>query len=172
MKVKAFTIIELLVVILIIVIMVALFLPTLAQSRATAKSLQCQTNLRSIGLAIDQYRGRYNSWPSDMFPTTNLPYGEWGLIQCVSPYLDTDNTKETFLSEGVFVKSPWICPSDKEIGPVKGSSYRYYAYNAYIDYKVRRLFELPHTIVLSDIEPWHKNKPDGKNHFLVDGSIK
>jgi prepilin-type N-terminal cleavage/methylation domain-containing protein/prepilin-type processing-associated H-X9-DG protein len=49
---KAFTLVELLVVIAIIGILAALLLPTLEQSKARARRIQCVGNLREAGLAI------------------------------------------------------------------------------------------------------------------------
>ena len=55
MNKRAFTIIELLVVIAIIAILAALLLPTLAQSKASARRVQCVSSIRQLGLAAQMF---------------------------------------------------------------------------------------------------------------------
>lgn len=54
-KTKAFTLIELLVVISIIALLIALLLPALSQARESARSIQCLSNLRQFGIAVNSY---------------------------------------------------------------------------------------------------------------------
>jgi prepilin-type N-terminal cleavage/methylation domain-containing protein/prepilin-type processing-associated H-X9-DG protein len=51
----AFTLIELLVVIAIIAILAALLLPVLSQSKSSAQSAKCMSNLRQLGIAAELY---------------------------------------------------------------------------------------------------------------------
>jgi prepilin-type N-terminal cleavage/methylation domain-containing protein/prepilin-type processing-associated H-X9-DG protein len=60
---RAFTLIELLVVIAIIAILAALLLPSLARSKATAKSVWCKRNEHQIGVAMRIYVDDSGSFP-------------------------------------------------------------------------------------------------------------
>jgi prepilin-type N-terminal cleavage/methylation domain-containing protein len=55
MKKKAFTLVELLVVISIIAILLAVLMPALSRAREMARTVICQTNLRQLGTAWDAY---------------------------------------------------------------------------------------------------------------------
>ena len=57
-----FTLVELLVVIAIIALLIAILLPSLQKAKAAAQSVVCQTNLKSIGMALQQYAMDHNDY--------------------------------------------------------------------------------------------------------------
>ena len=63
-RTTGFTLIELLVVISIIALLIAILLPALGAARDTARRMQCQSNLRQLGVAFVTYGQDYDSPPN------------------------------------------------------------------------------------------------------------
>src|SRR5438093_3030967 len=59
-KQQGFTLIELLVVIAIIAILAAILFPVFARARENARRASCQSNLKQIGLGMEQYKQDYD----------------------------------------------------------------------------------------------------------------
>src|SRR5215211_5016561 len=77
---KAFTLVELLVVIGIIAVLISILLPALTRARRSAYTLQCSSNMRQLATAMLMYiqdnKGRFPA--AEFFPIQNAyPYG-WG----------------------------------------------------------------------------------------------
>ncbi len=81
---RAFTLIEVLVVVAIVGLLMSLLLPSLSRVRDQAKLVACKSNLHQIGLAIISYA----------HPTGVIPYGP--NVEAMAPYLEgNDGTKAT-----------------------------------------------------------------------------
>jgi prepilin-type N-terminal cleavage/methylation domain-containing protein/prepilin-type processing-associated H-X9-DG protein len=75
---KSFTLIELLVVVAIIAVLVAILLPAIQSARERARTIQCLSNLKSIGTALYMYVGENNgSIPQEYNAWTSWIAGDW-----------------------------------------------------------------------------------------------
>jgi prepilin-type N-terminal cleavage/methylation domain-containing protein/prepilin-type processing-associated H-X9-DG protein len=66
-----FTLVELLVVIAIIGILVGLLLPAVQAAREAARRMQCQNNLKQMGLAMHNYESAHKRFPSALMGSYN-----------------------------------------------------------------------------------------------------
>lgn len=67
MRKRAFTLVELLVVIATIGILVALLLPAVQAAREAARRMQCGNNLKQLALAMQNYESAHKTFPSSYF---------------------------------------------------------------------------------------------------------
>lgn len=121
----AFSLVELLVVIAITGILVALLLPSLAQSRRKAQQLHCVSNLRQLGVGLHMILESYSFYPVFASPTNSSLLGRSWLEQ-----LERDGLDVTSPDPYYYLKGVWRCPSGQSReGQINGQPY--YGYNCY-----------------------------------------
>jgi prepilin-type N-terminal cleavage/methylation domain-containing protein/prepilin-type processing-associated H-X9-DG protein len=84
----AFTLVELLVVIAIIGILVALLLPAIQAAREAARRAQCQSNLKQLTLAANNYHSTNNKFPVGFVPSPGPNIEGWGWAVFLLPYIE------------------------------------------------------------------------------------
>jgi prepilin-type N-terminal cleavage/methylation domain-containing protein/prepilin-type processing-associated H-X9-DG protein len=113
---KAFTLVELLVVVAIIGVLVALLLPAVQAARAAARAASCKNNLRQIGLGVlqfcDTHKGQFPEWYHAKHQDGDAE-GIHSWIYTIAPYMES-------------VDEIRLCPDDfllYERRYMKGTSY-------------------------------------------------
>jgi prepilin-type N-terminal cleavage/methylation domain-containing protein/prepilin-type processing-associated H-X9-DG protein len=101
---RAFTLVELLVVIGIIAVLIAILLPTLSKAREQSKRAVCLANLRTIGQAMITYANDHR----DRLPNSN-PANNWGTNTAAVDYVLC-----VFANKYVRQPATFHCPSDED----------------------------------------------------------
>lgn len=136
-RLRAFTLIEVLVVIAILGALIALLLPAVQKLREAANQVTCRNNLKQIGLALHHYHDARQCFPSGYLftpPDTGprSPFGVntspgWGWGSLLLSYLDQEPLSRAIewgvgLEDGRFdpVRTAplkvFVCPSDRFTG--------------------------------------------------------
>jgi prepilin-type processing-associated H-X9-DG protein len=102
---RAFTLVELLVVIGIVTVLIAVLLPVLGRAREQANRVKCGANLRSIGQALTMYTQQYHYYPGMMVQAIDGATGEGAAAAVWVPRL------RPFLGGE---KGAFLCPSRDE----------------------------------------------------------
>jgi type II secretory pathway pseudopilin PulG len=149
-KRHAFTLIDLLVVIAIIAILIGLLLPAVQKVREAAARVQCQNNLKQIGLACHNYQDVYQLLPRGGVASWDQNGNTWSFLALILPFVEQNNLfrqanipTDPISAHPVEVATQlkvYLCPSDPmsnngpsttdtSIGPGPATAYGYSNYN-------------------------------------------
>jgi prepilin-type processing-associated H-X9-DG protein len=108
---RAFTLIELFVVVSVVFILSGLLLPGMARAKGSGRNIRCQTNLRQVGVALNIYTSDFAAYPiGGPFPFTtnavliqgwwlaavkNNVRDNWDVLYCPKSGIYTYNTSGT-----------------------------------------------------------------------------
>jgi prepilin-type N-terminal cleavage/methylation domain-containing protein/prepilin-type processing-associated H-X9-DG protein len=110
-SIKAFTLVELLVVISIIALLMSILLPALSRARGQAKAVGCLNNLRQLGFAFLCYGGDYDDYTMPLYEPSTDTYW-WG--QKLPDGIDhTKGFVWPYLKSELKEKSVYECPAQR-----------------------------------------------------------
>jgi prepilin-type N-terminal cleavage/methylation domain-containing protein/prepilin-type processing-associated H-X9-DG protein len=123
---RAFTLVEVLVVIAIIGVLVSLLLPAVQSSREASRRLQCMNNLKQVGVALQNYESTHRVFPSgyvSQYDSSGNDTGPgWGWASKILPEMEEASIQNVIHFElpiehannGVRVASipSYLCPSE------------------------------------------------------------
>jgi prepilin-type N-terminal cleavage/methylation domain-containing protein len=98
----AFTLVELLVVIAIIGILVALLLPAVQAAREAARRAKCQSNMKNIAIALQNYHSAKNRFPKG-FVSSPERVESWAWSTFLLPYLEEQSVYDRLSPSESFV---------------------------------------------------------------------
>ena len=142
-RASAFTLIELLVVIAIIAILAAILFPVFARARENARRSSCQSNLKQIGLGMEQYKNDYDqNFPPVVIPFSGSPQNSWPTL--IEPYIKSSQVYTCpSATEGAMTPDPQL------VNPSNGGRSRYCGTTYFDDFgttsTVSKVFNLTYT---------------------------
>lgn len=145
---RAFTLVELLVVIGVIAILIALLMPAMTRARSQAMRVKCQSNLRQVGVALMLYSNNWRGW---LFP----------------PGLGANVARERRWPIHVFKPPVWnppemLCPADFE----PREEHSYILNNHLVDNQVRYFTKRLGGLSSSDVILMGEKRSDWPDYYM------
>lgn len=154
----AFTLLEVLTVVIVLLISATLLIPVISGLRSRAQRVQCMANLRSLYVAAESYLQQNESWPQIPVSDSEEDHARaW--IAALAPFGPTQKT--------------WICPT---IQGLQGNPDLSDPSNVRLDYFAMPFDDKPQTPHRWPDRPWFVELGDvhGNGNLIIftDGSIK
>ena len=146
----AFTLVELLVVIAIIGVLVALLLPAVQAARESARRVQCQNNLKQVGLALHNFGSAGgDKYPPARIDDPTLPVSvqnQWGRISVhvfLLPYLEQGNLASQFDMSKDYRSAPASSPAAARSNNITATAMQMKTYQCPSSPRKNRLANIP-----------------------------
>ncbi len=116
-KKRAFTLVELLVVITIIGILIALLLPAVQSAREAGRRAACANNMRQIAIGLHNFESSYGAFPPGTEAHVPFQYqwptvggeNEWVyLLHYLMPYMEAQNYYDAIDGPEFNLQNPWV----------------------------------------------------------------
>lgn len=168
---NGFTLIELLVVIAIISILASILFPVFARARENARRASCQSNLKQIGLGIQQYTQDYDE---KYLPDQSAANGTF--VSMLQPYV---KSKQIFICPSGLADTTTSDPDT--VLPVARKDYQWEAFGDKGHYGMNSFFASSTPLALSEVtEPtitaagfdssWYSTLNSGETGHIADGA--
>jgi prepilin-type N-terminal cleavage/methylation domain-containing protein/prepilin-type processing-associated H-X9-DG protein len=157
---RAFTLLELLVVVAVVAVLAALAFPLVSTFQEKGRAVACMQHLRALGVALNLYLGENNL----MMPKLALAREK---ITDEVPVID--NTLDRYVSD----KKVFACPSDQRYAKLSGTSYHWNSAlngQSLASLNFLGMGDQPaHIPVMGDKEGFHRDPDHKVNILYADG---
>ncbi len=109
---EAFTLVELLVVLIIITVLAAMLLPALAATKGNSQKIYCINNVKQIGLAFRTWEASHNSRFPQAVSYTSGGANDYVGHNGIAPYVNNPGMVFLVMSNQLVTPKVLFCPSD------------------------------------------------------------
>lgn len=182
---RGFSLLELLAVIAVVAALLAIALPVMSAARDRGRHVRCLAQMRGLAMAVSQYGETMRTVPVAS-RWADVRAGRNELAIALADFVDATPPSFDIAAQRARTGPPWLCPSDREFGTLRGVSPTYQLANMMLDsewwFDDSRVPDRPDVgklawrtvsvdpakyMVLADpFHPAGKSKPGGTHAFL------